>query len=90
MVLATKANLHYTRGIIPKRVMSGRAHLRGLSPGQHSFEETLQRWRAVGDIVSDLTRRGIEPYTTRTDFVCLTSELTGRFGLSLSQLKKKH
>ena len=26
-----------------------------LAPGQHSFEETSQRWRAVGDTASDLT-----------------------------------
>ena len=30
----TKSNLHYTRGITPKRVTSGRAHLRGLPTQQ--------------------------------------------------------
>ena len=30
-------------------------HLRGLEPEQHRSEETSQRWRAVGDAVSDLT-----------------------------------
>ena len=30
----------------------GEAHLRRLAPaGQHSFEETSQRWRAVADTV---------------------------------------
>ena len=43
-----KSNLHYTRGITPKRVTSGGAHLRGLAPGLHSSEGTSQRWRAVG------------------------------------------
>ena len=38
-------NLHYTRGITPKRVTSSGAHLRGLVPGQRSSEETWQRWR---------------------------------------------
>ena len=57
-----KSNLHYTRGITPKRKTSGGAHLRGLAPGQHSSEETLQRWRAVGD-TADLTGPGIEPQT---------------------------
>ena len=33
-----------TRGSTPKRVTSGGAHLRGLAPGQHSYEETLQWW----------------------------------------------
>ena len=45
-------NLHYTRRITPKRVTSCGAHLCGLAPGQHSSEETSQRWRVVGDIVS--------------------------------------
>ena len=49
--IKSKSNLHYTRGITPKRVTSGGAHLRGLAPGLHSSEETSQRWRAVGDTV---------------------------------------
>ena len=36
----------------------GKAHLHGLVPGQHSFEETSQEWRAVGDTVSNFTDRG--------------------------------
>ena len=44
-----KSNLHYTRRVTPKRVTSGGAHLRGLAPGQHSTEETSQRWRVVED-----------------------------------------
>ena len=46
-----KSNLHYTRGITPKRVTSGGAHLCGLAPGLHSSEETSQWWLAVGDTV---------------------------------------
>ena len=46
-----KSNHHYTRRIMPKRVTSCGAHLRGLAPGQHSSEETSQRWRVVGDAV---------------------------------------
>ena len=37
------------------------AHLRGLEPGQHSFEERSQRWRAVGDAVPDLTCPELNP-----------------------------
>ena len=55
-----KSNLHYTRGITPKRVTSGRAHLRGLAPGLHSSEETLQLWQAIDD-TADLTGPGNEP-----------------------------
>ena len=53
-------NLHYTRGITPKRVTSGGDHLHGLAPGLHSSEETSQRWRALGDTALDLTDPEIE------------------------------
>ena len=62
----SKSNLSYTRGITPKRVTSGDANLRGLAPGQHNPEETLQRWEAVGDVVLYFTGLGIEPETCRT------------------------
>ena len=55
-------NLHKTRGITPKRVTSGGNHLRGLTTEQHSSEESLQWWQAVGDTVSDLTEPVKEPY----------------------------
>ena len=71
--LNQKSNLHYTRGITPKRVTSGGAHVPGLAPGQHSSEETSQRWRAVG--CADLTGPGIEPQTSRTEGVGLATEL---------------
>ena len=54
-------------GILQKRVTSGGAHLHDLAPGQHSSEETSQRWRAVGDTVSGLTDPRIEPQTFHTD-----------------------
>ena len=41
-----------------------RIYLRGLAPGLHSSEETWQRWRAVGDTVSNLNGPGIEPTTS--------------------------
>ena len=46
-----KSNPYYTRRIARKRVTSCGAYLRGLAPGQHSSEETSQRWRVVGDTV---------------------------------------
>ena len=61
-----KSDHHYTRGITPKRVTSAGAHLRCLAPGQNSSEETSQRWRAVGDTVSDLNGPVIKPQTSRT------------------------
>ena len=73
-----KSNLHYTRRITPKRVTSCGAHLHGLAPGQHSSEESSQRWRVVGDTV-DLTGPGIEPQTSCTDSVRLATELSAGF-----------
>ena len=46
-----KSYFHYTRGITPKRVTSGGAHLRGLAPGLHSSEGTSQRWQTVDHTV---------------------------------------
>ena len=74
-----KSNLHYTRRFTPKRVTSCGAHLRGLAPGQHTSEESSQRWRVVGD-TADLTDRGIESQTSRTDSVRLATELSAMFG----------
>ena len=44
---------------------SGEVHLHGLAPGQHSAEETSQRWRDVGDC-ADLTGLEIKPMTSQT------------------------
>ena len=55
-----------------------RAHLRSLASGQHSSEETSQRWRAIGDTMSDLTGSGIEPQTSHTDRDMLNIEPTYR------------
>ena len=62
-----KSNLHYTRDITPKHVTSGGIRLRGLAPGQHSSEETSQRWRAVDYTGSDLTSQGMERQTSSAD-----------------------
>ena len=54
-------SIHYTRHITLKRVTSGGAYLRGFALAvQHSSEETLQRWRDVGDTVSGLTDPGFQ------------------------------
>ena len=62
-----ESNLHYTRAITWKRVTSGGDRPRGLAPEQYNFEETSQRWRAVGDTVSDLADSGIEPFRAESD-----------------------
>ena len=60
-----QSHLHCTIGITPTRVTSGGAHLRGLAPGLHNLEATSQRWRAVGDTVSDLIGLGKKPRTSQ-------------------------
>ena len=61
-----ESNLHYIHyvGITPQHLTNGGVHFRGLAPGQHSSEETSQRWRAIGDTVTDLTGLGFEPTPT--------------------------
>ena len=75
-LVGSKSNLHYTRGITPKRVTSGGARLRALAPEQHSFRRNVtamaSRWRHC----ADLTGPGIEPKTSRTDSARLATELT--------------
>ena len=61
---------------MPMRVTCGEVHLLALGPGQHSSEEMSQRWRAVGDTVSDLTCPGIEAQTFLTNNDDLTTEQT--------------
>ena len=41
--------------------VSGGAYLRSLVRAQHNFEETSQRWRAVRETESDLSKPGFEP-----------------------------
>ena len=64
-----KSNLHYPLVITPKRITSDGANLRGSSPGQHSSEETSQRWQAVGNTEPDLTDPVIELEPSRNDSV---------------------
>ena len=78
IIFYQKLNLHYTRVITPKRVTSSGDHLLGLAPGQHGSKETSQRWRAVGDTVSNLTDPGIEPRLPAPIAVSLATTLTGR------------
>ena len=44
-----------------------RPRLQGLPVGQGSYEETSERWRAIGDIVRDLAGPKIELNTLRAE-----------------------
>ena len=46
------SNLYHTRGNTPKRTTSGGGNLRCLDPLRRSYEDTSQRWRAIGHIFS--------------------------------------
>ena len=59
--------------------MSDGDHFRGLAPGQHSSEETSQRWRAVGDTVFDLINPGIKLTSCVRLYVCYPISVQGRF-----------
>ena len=75
-------NLYYSRGIMPKRVSSGGAHLRDLASGQHSSEETSQRWLAVGDTLFDWTDLRIDPQNSRVlSSNVMENHLCGQFKL---------
>ena len=83
---AQKFNLQYIRVIKPKRVISIEAHLHSLAHGQHSFQVTSQRCRAVDNTVSDFTGLKFEPQTSRTDSNVSTTELTDRFHAKLRKV----
>ena len=54
-----------------------------LRPGNTApFEEMSQRWRAVGNTVSDLTGPRFEPQTSRSRDERVTARPTGRLGLA--------
>ena len=54
-----------------------------LRPGNTApFEEMSQRWRAVGNTVSDLTGPRFEPHTSRSRDKRVTARPTGRLALA--------
>ena len=70
-----KSNHHYTRGTTSKRATSGGIHLRSLASGQHSSEETSQRWRAVANTVPIWPARESNARPTALIAMCLTTKL---------------
>ena len=89
---ASNLFFHYTRCITPKRVMSVRCPSpneftgpisASLRPGNTApFEEILQRWRAVGHFVSDLTGLRFEPQTSCSRDERVTARPRGRLQAS--------
>ena len=60
-----------------------------LAPRRHSFEDTSQRWRAVGYTVLDLTGLEIEPQAFRIDSVIFNNcAITDRLVEKLLKCKK--
>ena len=81
-ILSIKSNqiFHYTRCNTPERVTSWRGPSpRHLRPGNTApFEEMSQRWRAVGNTMSDLTGPRFEHQTSRSKDKRVTVRPTGR------------
>ena len=77
--------------ITPKCVTSWRVHLRVIAPMGNTapFEEMLQRWRAVGNIVSDLTDSRFERHASRSRKECVTAQPTGRFVIMIIVIKSR-
>ena len=62
-----------------------------LRPGNTApFEEMLQRWRAVGNTVSDLTGPRFEPQTSRSRDERVTARPTGRLSIFMSFIIQDH
>ena len=53
------------------------------------FEEMLQLWRAVGNIVSDLTGSRFERQASRSRKECVTARPTGRFVIMIIIIKSR-
>ena len=71
----------FTLALLRQSVLRVRgAHPRLLRPGNSApFKEILQRWRVVGNTVSDLTGPRFEPQTSRSRDEHVTALPTGSF-----------
>ena len=72
---------YYARCNTPKRVTSLRGlYIRVIAPACNAapFEEMSQRWRAIGNTVSDLTGAIFEPQISQSRDERVTARLTGR------------
>ena len=63
------------------RVTSLRGHLRVIAPAGNTapFEEMLQRWRDVGNTLSDLTGPRFEPQTSHSRDKRVTARPNGQY-----------
>ena len=69
---------------------AGGIHLRGLMPGQHSSEETSQRWKVDLDAVSDLTKPATETQTFRADGEVFTHNIDRTKNKEFGRVGSKH
>ena len=96
-----KSSSYSPRAITPKRVTSGGIRLRGLAPGQHSSEETSQRWRGSwqhcvlfdrpGNRTPDLPRRlrYVSP-RNRSNRLLLSKKVDGGFSFRLVKIAPQY
>ena len=71
--------------ITTKRVTTRRVLLYVIATASNTapFEEKLQRWRAVGNTMSDLIGLGFEPQSFRFTDERVTAQPTGRLSLQI-------
>ena len=73
-------NFHYTRCVTPKCIrnkLSGYISASLLQGNTAPFEKMSQRWRAVGNTVSNLTVPKFESQTSRSRDECVPARTTG-------------
>ena len=58
---------------MPNRVLGGEAQLRVIVGNTAPLKDMLQRWKAVGNTVFDLTSPRFEPQTSRSRNKCVTA-----------------
>ena len=77
-LIKNNINQNLSLCVTTKHVKSLRAHLRVIALGNSApFQEMMQRWRAVGDTVSDLTHPRFELLTSRSRDNRVTARPTG-------------
>ena len=83
-LIKIRSNFYYARCITPKRVTNLLAQSpASLRPGTTApFEEMSQRWRVVGNTLSELTDPRFEPQTSRSRDESVTDRPTGRRNFS--------
>ena len=88
--LHQKSNLHHTLDIMPKQVTSGVVHLRGLAPGQCSYEKTNVIFLYVAAYFSPYPQKAINALYRACIGVAGHLSTTPRWGSPATCLSQRH